>query len=258
MYDFLKRYTNGSSPPFCNDILKIDDTLTKIPYLTVPKTKIEPDNWELFWQLWTEQKAQRVFSNSSIWEGLYIYVNPKLTDNEIQTHYPKIVNPNHFHDWSTIFPKMFDQILNLMPYKVIHKISLASNVERVPIHMDPIENLFPWPNTLRVIIHDTNTRPTFYLTKWPEHSYNLPIINDIHPQLNKTYFLEKTPDADKIYVDLPEDSNTFVYNNGVYLHGADIANFKIIMLIWGEIDELKWKLKLHEINNDNYLCNKNK
>ena len=98
------------------------------------------------------------------------------------------------------------------------------------------------------MIHDTNTRPTFYLTTWPEYSYILPIIDNAQPQLNKTYFLEKTPDADKIYVDLPEDSNTFVYNNGVYLHGADIANFKIIMLIWGEIDELKWKLKLHEIN----------
>ena len=248
MYDFLKRYTNGSSPPFCNDILKIDNTLTNIPYLHIPKTKIEPDNWELFWQLWNSQKTQGVFGNSSIWEGLYIYVNPKLTEKEVQTQHPKISNPGHFYDWSNIFPKMFDQIFNVMPYKTINKISLASNIERVPTHIDPIENLFPWPNTMRVMIHDTNTRPTFYLTKWPEYSYNLPIIDSIQPQLNKTYFLEETPKADKIYVDLPKDSNTFVYNNGVYLHGADLENFKIIMLVWGEIDELKWKLKLQEIN----------
>jgi hypothetical protein len=41
-------------------------------------------------------------------------------------------------------------------------------------------------------------------------------------------------------VDLPADTNTFVFNNGAFLHGADLAKPKIIMAIKGRPRVHEW------------------
>jgi hypothetical protein len=43
----------------------------------------------------------------------------------------------------------------------------------------------------------------------------------------------------RMYVNLPPDTNTFLFNNGAFIHGADLAKPKIIMAIKGDIDTTK-------------------
>lgn len=243
---FLKRFTDGTCEPFCPEILEVEENLTNVPWLTVPVARIEPDDWELFWKLWEECKRKSI-KFSSIWHSLCIWSNPNLTDEQLQTEYP-IINPNLIQDWSAHFPKMFQQIHDAMPFLSIDKITIASNVKPVPLHFDAIKKLYPWPNALRVMLWDTNDRPTFYVTKWQDEMFKAPIISSNKPALNQLYYEQEVSDEEKIYVNLPKESNTFVYSNGEFLHGADLAKFKIIMIIWGTPDPIKWKSRLLEIS----------
>lgn len=239
---FLKRFTEGPVPSFFPEILEIEAGLTNVPWLTVPVPRIEPDDWDLFWKMWEDYKRKSE-KFSDIWDFTTIWVNPKL----------KFENPELETDWSKYFPNMFKKINEAMPFESIDKITIASNVKPVPVHIDTINKFYPWPNAMRVMLWDTNTKPTFYLTKWQEDMYKLPIIKDKNPLNNQLYYLNNIRDEEKIYVNLPTESNTFVYSNGEFLHGADLAEFKIILIVWGTPDATKWKQRLrdmlnHEIN----------
>lgn len=241
--EFLKRFTNGIDSPFCPEILEIDTKLTNIPWLTVPVNRIEPDDWDMFWKLWEEWKYKSA-SYNEIWDAICIWFNKNLTEEQLKTEYP-IFPVERLYDWSMHFPNMFKQINEAMPFLSIDKITIASNIKEVPLHIDAVKKFHPWPNAMRVMLWDTNDRPTFYLSKWQEEMFDAPIIKSNTPALNQLYYKEKV--KDKIYVDLPKESNTFVYSNGEFLHGADLAKPKIIMIIWGTPDPLKWKEKLYEI-----------
>lgn len=241
--EFLKRFTNGIDSPFCPEILEIDTKLTNIPWLTVPVNRIEPDDWDVFWKLWEDRKHKSVKYNE-IWDNICIWSNPNLTEEQLKTEYP-ITPIERIYDWSSYFPNMFKQINDAMPFLSIDKIVLASNVKEVPLHIDAVKKFYPWPNAMRVMLWDTNDRPTFYLSKWQREMFDAPVIKNNVPAFNQHYYNEKT--KDKIYVDLPKESNTFVYSNGEFLHGADLAKPKIIMIIWGTPDPFKWKEKLYEI-----------
>lgn len=244
---FLKRFTDGVTPPFCPEILDIEPSLVNIPWLPIPVPKIEPDDWDLFWELWEKQKIVAT-ELDAIWNGLCIWCNPSLTKDQIKNDWPKIPE-NSYKDWSTYFPKMFQQINEAMPFSKINKITLGSNIKPVPIHTDAIYKQYPWPSVMRVLIWDSNEKPTFYLTKWPEKAFDAPLITEPTPILDSTYFYDEIPTCDKIYVDLPLDTNTFVYSNITFLHGADLAKPKILLLVWGEPNPIKWKQRLIDIIN---------
>lgn len=252
---FLKRYAD-SAGSICEDILDIDDGLTDICWLPISNSIIEPDNWQLFWQLWTEQKTSMSpdGEDSAIWESLCIWKSPTLPESDIiHSQYPQKVV-----DWSELFPKMFQQVFTVMPFSEIWKITLATNIKRVPAHVDrpqfsdeaktsQFEILSPWPNSVRVLLHDTNTQPTFYLTPWPQKLLERGKIQD--PRIISEWGFANDPrQNEKCYVQLPDNTNTFVFSNGAYLHGADyFGKSKLLLLIWGKPDSSAWKAKLREL-----------
>jgi len=237
---FLKRFSYNVNP----EIFDVDDKLTNIPWITIPDTIISPDNWDLFWELWNKDKSPMAPAgkeDSAIWDSLCIWKSPELS-NIMHSSYPaKIV------DWYPYFPNMIDQLRTIMPFSHIEKITLSSNKKAVVPHIDPAATFYPWPNSLRVMIYDTNTRPTFYLKKWSSLSLNREPITSVNPDLRQTYEIEPVPYNEKMYVDLPETSNTFLFNNGEFLHGADLVDNKIILLVWGIPDILKWKSYLYRL-----------
>lgn len=245
-YPFLKRFVKPNGETNFPDILDIDPVLTRLPYIVIPDCKIEPDDFDLFYKMWNERKM--VANNlADIWELFYIYINPNLTDFEIRYGHPGPVLPGQYQDWSKYFPEMFSKIFSVMPFNSIDKISLASNVKRVPIHIDSMPIYYPWPNSVRVMISDTNDKPTFFLTDWPEDSLNNDPLLEYYPKINQTVFLNEVSQENKYYVDLPKNSNTFIYSNGAFLHGADYCKPKIMMLIWGTPNVKLWKQKLHSL-----------
>ncbi len=249
---FLKRYVD-SQGSIHKDILDVDDDLTNLCWLPVLDTTIEPDNWELFWTLWNQNKTfmSPTGRETAVWESLCIWKSSDIEEDKL-TH---VLYPQKMVDWSTHFPKMFEQIFSVMPYSEIWKVTLGENINRVPAHVDrPASNhyevLSPWPNSVRILLHDTNTQPTFYLTPWPQELMKLGKIQNTSSLAEWGTMTDPLP-HNKCYVQLPEKTNTFVFSNGEFLHGADFSGkSKILILIWGRPDATLWKKKLKKIKNE--------
>jgi len=237
---FLQRFTNGIIPPICPEILEIDSILTNIPYIVLPISKIEPDDWNLFWDLWNKEKS--IMGKSAVWESVGIWSSKEYGQDAIHKDFPYGIN-----DWSDYFPNMFERIRSAMPFNRIDNIRLSMNIKDVPPHLDPYPTMYPWPNSLRVMLWDTNEMPTFYMLPWTKESFFQPPITKIDVIPHQTYILEHIPQEDKIYVNLPKDSNTFVMSNGEFLHGADLVKPKIILIVQGIPDVDKWKDSLYKL-----------
>lgn len=248
---FFKKYVDddGAVNP---DVLDLEVDLLGISWLPIPNTVIEPDDWELFWKLWKQEKIASSPQDykSVAWDTLCIWKSPDLTEEDVQKIYPQRIV-----DWEKHFPKMLAEIKALMPYEKIWKITLASNTKRIPSHVDAPLNpkyqiLHPWPNSVRILLYDENPKDTFYLTRWPEKILNKGKIQNLQ-DMSEWGILEEPPNADKSYVRLPIHSNAFIYANGPFLHGADYhGKTKILVLIWGRPDSQKWKQKLKELKED--------
>jgi len=215
----------------------VSNQWTKVPYIPVDTPIIEPDNWDLFWELWNQHKdrIKREMDEPDYWQGVMIYLHPTIDPSKFN------FNTTPISDWTMHFPKMFQAINNAMPYKFIEKIVLWQNVREIDPHFDPDRWVHPFPDSLRVMLHDTNKKPTLYMTKWPERndSYNpIPVTKVKGGDFGIKS--KSITDADKFYCDVPKETNTFLLNNGAFLHGADMGTEKIIMAIKGTPDHFKW------------------
>jgi len=243
---FLKRFTDGITPPVCPEILEVDPLLTNISWLPLHIPKIEPDNWDLFWELWNREKSPMGKEDNPyiIWDTVGIWSSPDTGNSAVHEDFPY-----KMEDWSSYFPIMFERIRTAMPFLRINNIRISSNIKRVNPHLDPTPTMYPWPNSLRVMLWDSNPIPTFYMLPWPESSFLQKPIPKIDVIPNQTYILGDVSQQEKIYVDLPVDTNTFIFSNGEFLHGADLASPKIILIVHGVPDAEKWKSKLYGMVN---------
>lgn len=215
----------------------IDPKWTNVPWVPLDIPRIVPDDWGLFWQLWNEKNADitRGLNETQYWKGLCCWLNPNIDHTKF--NYSNTV----VDDWSGHFPRMFEQIQDCLPFYSMEKIVLWSNINEVKPHIDPDVVIYPWPDSLRVMIWDTNEGPTFWISKWPERTqeFNPPIIQQ---RTHGSYGIrtDRVKMEDRIYVDLPPETNTFVFNNGAFIHGADLARPKIIMAIKGRPKIYEW------------------
>lgn len=190
-----------------NDILAIP--------LNLPR--FEPDDWSVFWKIWEEDKREykrlhpdSAGNNSPIpsWNGFAWNFNPehRVTMFDILSK-----------DYSEVFPNLYDRLLKSFPFD-IEAILFQSNRKAITLHKDG--NMFtdklPYPASVRILLHDPNPEPNFYF---------------VNPYNNTAKFLN-----------LPEDTNTFVFNNPKILHGASYSGKeKILMhIICKNINEPVW------------------
>lgn len=227
------------SPQAWPELTAIDHKWTGVPWLPLDIPRIEPDDWDLFWKLWNEKNADITRANpqeSQYWKGLCCWLNPAIDHTKF--NYSNTV----VDDWSHHFPRMFEQIKNSLPFFSLEKIVLWSNVNTVNPHFDPDAVIYPWPDSLRIMLWDTNDHPTFYVNKWPKRSEEFNPVPVTVRTGGKGYGIksDRVPQDKRMYVDLPRDTNTFVFNNGAFLHGADLAKPKIIMAVKGRPNIYKW------------------
>ena len=231
------RFLSHISPQAWPEIRLVDAKWTRIPYVPLDVPKIKPDDWNLFWDLWKAKNADitRGLDETQYWKGLCCWLNPEIDHTKF--NYSNTV----VDDWSHHFPKMFDAIRSCLPFYSIEKIVLWSNINEVDPHIDPDAVIYPWPDSLRIMIWDTNDGPTFWMSKWPDRGedFNPPIIN-VRTKASYAIKPECIPREQRTYVNLPADTNTFVFNNGAFLHGADLAKPKIIMAIKGRPKVYEW------------------
>lgn len=227
------------SPLAWPEITTIDHKWTNIPWLPLDVPRIEPDNWDLFWQLWNEKSGiigRAAKQEDQMWKGLTIWTRPDVDTTKFN------YAAENYEDWSLHFPQMFEQIKNCVPWLALEKVVLWSNVNAIQPHFDPDYVIFPWPDSLRIMLWDTNEAPTFYMNKWPKRSeeFNPPPVTVRSGGTGYGLGTITIPQEQRMYVNLPKDTNAFVFNNGAFLHGADLAKPKIIMAVKGRPNIYKW------------------
>lgn len=228
------------------EITHLDFFWSKFSWLPIDAPKIEPDDWDLFWKLWNERNKPVIradYPNDPDWNGICCYTNPDLLKNPIK----KVQLMTHYaEDWIKYFPKMFDRIFNVVPHKYIERVIIWQNIDEINPHFDPDHFIYPWPNTLRIMLWDSNDDDTFYMTKWPKRSdvfTKEKIQNNKFQNNDLLYGIDSkhAPMENREYIKLKDlDTNTFVINNGMFLHGADLAKPKLILVVKGAPDITNW------------------
>lgn len=183
-------------------------TEEKLVWTTLDAPRIEPKDWDLFWNAWNQHAgsshivksdpAGNRASDSSkqidFFKGLNIYAKTQnlLDDNHWQVPYL---------NYKEIFPNVVEDLEAAFPWAEIVFCRLWMSNQPIPWHRDHSTE----PGALRAMIYNENKKPTFKV--W-------------HPR------------AGTNYVDLPEESNSFIYNNSTCMHGSDREDGvnKIILL----------------------------
>lgn len=231
------RFLSHISHKVWPEIANIDHKWTGLPYIPLDIPIIEPDDWDLFWKLWNEKQADitRGLNETQYWKGLCCWLNPLIDHTKFN------FNNTVIDDWSMYFPKMFKQIHDSLPFYSVEKIVLWSNINEVNPHIDPDVVIYPWPDSLRIMLWNTNDHPTFWMSHWParDEKFNPPII-ETRSKGSYGIKADRVPMEKRMYIDLPKETNTFVFNNGAYLHGADLAKPKIIMAVKGRPKIYEW------------------
>lgn len=195
-----------------NSIMIENISEDKLVWSALDAPKLEPKNWDLFWKKWNEHAGpsyidkpdpagnrdyeyERTGVRNYPFIGLNIYAND-----------PKVINDGHwklpFLSYTEIFPNLLEDIYSSLPWvKEVTAARLWSSVKNIPFHKDyAIEDV-----AIRSMIYDENKQGTFKLWR---------------------------PGIKTTYVELPQDTNWFVYNNEKCLHGSDkLTDAKKIILL---------------------------
>lgn len=166
--------------------------------------------WEEPWPKENHPLGSKSSWYDPFWKVLDIYIDSELPlgfgHELIQSNYKNLIQE---------FPDFYQEIFDLLPFKKIWLVKFLQNNREILPHRDTDWN-FNLPTSFRSMIYDENKNPSFYLTDL-EHS-------------------------SKKFVDLPKHVNTFAYNNGNFLHGAEYhGKSKILMVVRGYLDFEKYK-----------------
>jgi hypothetical protein len=178
-----------------------------IVYTPIDLPKIEPDNWDVFWDVWNTHRDYLVKTKmntsisltpvgiSDMWLGLDIF---KKTTGYASWQAP-------FFDIKQSLPNMYNSLVTLFPNATI--IRLVQSQKNVEAHTDDNRNVWH----IRAYLHYTSSKSQWYFTKPHDAGGN------------------------RTYIDLPEETNWFAYNDLNAWHGTDFDpdNKKILLQVFG-------------------------
>jgi hypothetical protein len=175
-------------------------TEEKLIWTVLDAPIIQPNNWDFFWDAWNKHAGASYIDKSDpagnqdsqyiatgkrteFFKGLNIYATDpsKLEDGHWKLPYL---------NYMEIFPNVLDDLHAAFPWAEIEMCRLWMSNMPIPWHRDHTREA----GALRAMIYNENTKPTFKV---------------FHPN------------GGMHFVDLPEDSNTFIYNNSTCFHGSD-------------------------------------
>lgn len=172
-----------------------------IIYTPLDLPNVEPDNWDVFWEIWKKQAGPLVkikknwtgsltpVNSANLWEGMDIF-------NEVQSS--AWVAPEV--DIKDDLPNFYNKLVNLIP--AISRVRLISSLLPFGSHSD--DNIDIW--SVRGFLYPKN------FSKW--------------------YFTKpQDPKGERSYISLPEDTMWFSYNDKYCWHGTeyDPDNKKILI-----------------------------
>ena len=199
--------------------------------LALPKFVL--DDATEFWRIWNSEvvavekppgdpvlsQYNPTESFINCWDGLSMYEDSTLLS---KTSWKTKISTNLITSQHQFLKSVFE----LLPFKRIRCVRLWSAHSEVKAHSDAIipnslTGVLRFPAEIRIMLDDQNPCETFWLTSVDQHAPLMPV-----------------PEADKHFVKLPMDTNTFAWNNEDYLHGADYhpQHRKILVVVKGWID----------------------
>ena len=194
-----------------------------IPFVILDIPKIVMD--DNFHEVWNEHKkpilrikADQRNPLSAEESAAYAKTNPWWQNQWVEANWDGIVAfnkdtaddrwTNPLVDGKKLFPKFFQQLHDYLPIRHLNQVMFWSNNIPIGFHRDFNEQL-PIPTSMRIVIEDNNPKPTFMLEAIPEEE-------------KATFTSKRWQDAvNPKFVDVSKcESNTFVYNNKDWAHGA--------------------------------------
>lgn len=124
-------------------------------------------------------------------------------------------------------PVMMDTILKHFPFTSLRLVRLWQSIVPIKPHREGSPNRFQYPSEFRTMLHDTNVRPTFYMTPVKD-----PASADSEPAK-----LEAKLNGVRHYVNVSL-GESFIFNGETAYHGAeyDPGHSKILMIVKGDLD----------------------
>jgi hypothetical protein len=165
-----------------------------IVYTPLDLPKIEPDSWDVFWEIWNQHSDNlvKVVSNGShsksavgrndLWRGLDIYKNPSMS--------PGWQAP--FYDIKEKLPKLYNTIKSL-PIRNIRQVKLVSSNLQVNPHSDDEKDIW----VARAYFHYTSPIEQWWFTTPGNFS------------------------GERSYITRPSETNWFAYNDKYCWHATD-------------------------------------
>lgn len=168
--------------------------------------KIEPDNWDIFWDIWNTHSAPLIkvkkntdislaeVGSDNIWTGIDIY---KKYGNRMPYDAPYV-------DIEHILPKMYKAILSVSPD--VYRVRLLQSQINITSHTD--DDRDRW--NIRAFFYGDKAKDQWYFTK-PYDSA-----------------------GERTYIKMPPNTNWFMYNDKHCWHGTDYdpSNKKILLQLF--------------------------
>jgi len=218
---------------------RLNEKYKDIISLPLALPKFELDSESEFWRVWNSEKekvARQLIDRGALgttkpslehtqWDGLALYEDEQLLGSAA---WRTKVCP----ELAATQPKYLKSILDNLPFVRIRSVRMWSSHTAITAHYDGnmppvLDGVMHFPTEIRIMLDDQNPAETFWLTsstKYKPNDKNIPL-------------------SDRHYVKLPDDTNTFAWNNEDYLHGADYdPNFRKILVVikgWVNTDRLE-------------------
>ena len=215
-----------------NECPRLNEKYKGIVALPLALPRFELDSDSEFWRVWNEEQAsvdRQHIDRGTVgkdptkklqtqWDGLALYEDESLFDQAIwrTKACPELVATQ---------PKYLKSIIDNLPFVRIRSVRLWSSHTAITAHYDSASDgsipKLRFPSEIRLMLDDKNPAETFWLTA-----------------VTKSKPHTEIPLSDRHYVKLPDDTNTFAWNNVDYLHGSDYdpKYRKILVVIKGWID----------------------
>lgn len=177
-----------------------------------PVVRIKPDVAEPW------SKEDHPFKQDSSWNkaafnGLHLYQNPMI-DLKLSTFYGKV----YLGD-IPVFKRIVEQVHDYIPHHPFISIFIWESLSTIIPHRDAA-SYWKCPTDFRSMLYDENDKPTLYVAE--------------------------DGSDEPIYIDLPEDTNTFCWSNGKMVHGSDYHGKRKLLLIMTGIQHTRKSVELFD------------
>jgi len=198
-----RQYLKDNFSSIFDKMLEIESKYSMYNFMVFDLPKFELDDPELFHSIWNQYNIDCGRERTDIASPYHVDTTPRFRCLDIIETMPdrKRIWTTNYKDLSDKFPKFYQQLYDLLPFDKINYVRLWQSIGPIRMHRDDSWWYVDSPTEVRIMIYDENDTGTLKIE--PECVPN-----------------------DQKFINLPNDSNSFAWNNVRCLHGSTKENNK--------------------------------